>query len=184
MDKNKAINEMWKDVTGYEGIYQVSNTGRIKKLYREWVGSTGGKRFTNEKILPPHFSKFGYNHHIFIKEGKPKDLRVCRLVAIAFVPNPDNKPFVNHIDGNKANDSASNLEWNTRSENDRHAFANGLRSGMKGSKNGMAKIDEKIVLEIRKLYSSGSNTRVLADRFKLSIDHIGNIVKRRIWKHL
>lgn len=183
MDKNKTI-EIWKDIIGYEKIYQVSNLGRVKKLYREWYGSTGGKRFTEEKIIPPHYSKFGYNHHLFIKEGNPKDLRVCRLVAIAFIPNPENKPFVNHKDGNKANDNVENLEWNTRSENDKHAFANGLRVGLKGSKNGMAKVTEMIVLQIRELYANGKTYDELAIKFNLKRDHIGNIVKRRLWKHI
>lgn len=178
------MSEIWKDILGYEGIYQISNLGRCKKLYREWFGGNGGKRFTEEKIMTPHYSKFGYNHQPFIKNGKLKDLRICRLVAIAFIPNPENKPFVNHKDGNKANDNAGNLEWNTRSENDMHAFKNGLRSAMTGSKNGMSKITEGTVIEIRKLAHSGENSMNIAEKYNLRIEHVKDIIKRRSWRHI
>ncbi len=184
MDKNETIDEMWVDIKNYEGIYQVSSLGRVKKLYREWFGGNGGLRFTGEKIFEPHYSKFGYNHLSLNKDGGVKDFRVCRLVCAAFHPNSENKPFVNHKDGNKANDREDNLEWNTRSENDLHAYKNGLRTPMKGSLNGMATITEDLVKQIRAEYKGERTYHKLAQKFGLRNDHIGNIVRRDIWKHV
>lgn len=183
MDKNKAIKEVWKDIHGYEGIYQVSNTGKVKKLYREWFGRNGGLRTSEERIFTPHYSKFGYNHHCLIKAGKTKDVRVCRLVALAFIPNPENKPFVNHKDGNKANDHVDNLEWNTHSENDLHAFRIGLRKSPRGSLNGASKVTEEIVIKIRKEYKGGRYVD-LAKKYGLCPNHIGQIIRKNTWKHI
>ena len=179
MDKNEAI-EIWKDAPGYEGIYQISTVGRVKKLYREW---NNGSRRSEETILNTHYGVHGYNHHVFIKNSIRKDFKVARLVAILFIPNPDNKPFVNHIDGVKSNDCVWNLEWATHKENDQHAYKIGLRCGMKGDKNGMATINSKTVLNIR-ADAEKKSYKQLAKKYDLNYGHIYLIVNRRIWKHI
>jgi len=111
---------IWKDILGYEGIYQVSNTGMVKSL-----------NYSNTKkprILKQSLTYDGYPKILLSKDGKRTNYDVHVLVARAFVPNPLNKPQVNHIDGNKLNNHSSNLEWCTPIENTRHAIANGLRS--------------------------------------------------------
>lgn len=94
--------EEWKDCLGYENLYQVNKKGDIRSCHNgKW------------HILSAGISKRGYRHFLFHKDGKRKNVRGCRLVAEAFIPNPDNLPFVNHKDENPANDCVENLEWCT-----------------------------------------------------------------------
>lgn len=102
--------EIWKDVIGYEGLYQVSNLGRLKSKYR--ILKQSGKRYWKVCL-----SKNNIHYR----------LDVHRLVAKAFIPNPHNYIEINHIDGNKHNNNVNNLEWTTRSENLKHAFRIGLK---------------------------------------------------------
>jgi hypothetical protein len=121
--------EVWVDIQNYENYYQISNFGRVKALSRKLNFTTrNGKsclRLTNERILK--YKKIrGYNCVTLSKNDNPKNLRVCRLVAIHFIDNPYKKSQVNHIDGNKRNDNLSNLEWVTPKENMKHAYENNL----------------------------------------------------------
>lgn len=123
--------EVFKDVLGYEGLYQVSNFGRVKSLKRKNVFYCGLKkeyleRPVKEKILNFSKSNRGYLQVCLTKNGNYKTYTVHRLVAKAFIDNPLNKKTVNHIDGNKLNNCVNNLEWATSSENNKHAFDNGL----------------------------------------------------------
>lgn len=103
----------WRDVCGYENIYKVSNDGEI------WSILSGRK-------LKPYLSPQGYEIVSLWKDSKPTKMTVHRIVATVFLDNPDGKPEVNHIDGNKTNNKVENLEWVTKSENMKHAFNNGL----------------------------------------------------------
>jgi hypothetical protein len=114
--------EVWKDIPGYEGLYQVSSLGRIKSLDRHRMDG----RHYRERILKPSSDLAGYLSVELCKEGTGKRILVHRLVAQVFVPNPENKKEVNHINGTKADNRSENLEWNTSSENQLHAFRTGL----------------------------------------------------------
>ena len=110
--------EIWKDIEGYEGIYQVSNLGRIKSLEREEITNGAVKRrIRKEKILCPHPNGEGYPSVVLSKNGRMKTFKVHRLVAEAFIPNPENKPFIDHINRNKTNNTINNLRWCTGKEN-------------------------------------------------------------------
>ena len=101
--------EIWKDVVGYEGYYQVSNLGRVKSLnYR------GSKK---EKILATNLERTGYVRTHLCKEGQHKTIRIHRLVAEAFLPNPDHKNCIDHINTNRADNRVENLRWVTHEEN-------------------------------------------------------------------
>ena len=113
--------EEWKDVEGYEGKYQVSNLGKIKSL----IFSNRQATFEQEKILKPQKNR-NYLQVSLSKNNKIKIINIHRLVAKAFIPNPNNFPQVNHKDGNKMNNNANNLEWCTCSQNIQHAYNNGL----------------------------------------------------------
>lgn len=113
------MSEIWKDIKGYEGLYQVSNLGRVYNIKRN-------------KYKKPSKDKDGYLYVGISKQGKSKNYKVHRLVAEAFISNLENKPQVNHIDGNKLNNVVKNLEWVTSKENIIHAHKIGLSYNAKG----------------------------------------------------
>ena len=108
--------EIWKPIEGFEGYYQISNMGRVKSLERT-VRNSRGCRTVAERILNPQSNSKGYLYVNLYKDGKMKRCRVNRLVAQAFLPNPDNLPCINHKDENKQNNCMDNLEWCSRSYN-------------------------------------------------------------------
>lgn len=105
------MEEIWKDIEGFEGLYQVSNLGRVK-------------RFATGKVLKSGKDGGGYLQVDLCKNGKRKTHRIHRLVAQAFIPNPEHKPEVNHIDEIKTRNMVSNLEWMTAKENSNHGTRN------------------------------------------------------------
>lgn len=109
--------EIWKDIEGYKGLYQVSNLGRVKSLNRTVKRRNHYDLTLKGKIKPLHLDKKGYQRVQLSKDCKLKTFKVHRMVAIAFIENKYNKPQVNHIDGIKHNNNVDNLEWVTNSEN-------------------------------------------------------------------
>lgn len=123
-----STEEVWKDISGYEGYYQVSNLGRIKSLERFCINAPNNVSgfIKNEKVLVLNPRNDGYPATTFKSSGKFKTFRVHRLVASAFIPNPHGKKNVNHINGIKTDNRVENLEWATHSENNKHAYRTGL----------------------------------------------------------
>lgn len=123
--ENESV-EVWKDVVGYEGLYMVSNKGRVKSLHK-------GTRIGNkeESILKAYVNN-GYPRVMLTSGKKKKGFRIHRLVAIAFLPNPNNYGFVNHIDENKSNNCVENLEWCTVEYNNRFGSARFRQAITKG----------------------------------------------------
>lgn len=117
--------EIWKDIIGYEGYYQVSNLGNVRSLDR-----FDGVHKRDGKIIRPNLKANGYLQVGLRKHSERKWFGLHRLVAIHFIENPYNKPQVNHIDGNKQNNTVNNLEWVTGKENQTHAKKLGLRDNM------------------------------------------------------
>lgn len=112
--------EEWKDIEGYEGLYQVSNEGRIKSLEKKYNVGYVGLKHQNEMILKPTAVGKGYLHVSLCKNGCKKYKRIHRLVAEAFIPNPNNYEVVNHKDENPQNNSVENLEWCTQEYNNNY----------------------------------------------------------------
>lgn len=134
--------EVWKDISGYEGLYQASNLGRIKALekWREFGAWTKkNTRIYPEKIMKLSITRGGYNIVQFCKDGACKWFAVHIIIASTFIANPENKKEVNHKDGIKTNNPESNLEWSTRRENIDHAIKNGLMNSPTGSRNSKSK---------------------------------------------
>ena len=113
----QSIAEVWKDIQGYEGLYQVSNLGRVKSLGRFIDRLVYGNYWQEERILKLHKTKYGYLMVELRKNKKPKNFLVHRLVAMTFISNPENKPQIDHINADKTNNSVNNLRWVTAKEN-------------------------------------------------------------------
>lgn len=129
------MEEIWKPVKGFEGVYEISSKGNIKSLDRivEKINySKLGNSFVQQqkvkgKVLIPSKDKYGYLRLSTQVEGKRYSFKLHRLVAEAFIPNPNNKPCINHISGVKDDNRVENLEWCTYSENNQHAIDSGLK---------------------------------------------------------
>jgi hypothetical protein len=175
--------EKWKPVKGYEGLYEVSNFGRVKALTRR-VDLGKCHRTFEEHFLSLATDHKGYLRCALSHEGTSKTFKVHRLVAEAFIPNPDNKEQVNHIDGNKTNNRVDNLEWCTRSENMHHACVTKLKRN-NGEYNNGAKLTYKEVVFIRTHYIPRDKvygTVALANKFGVHRKTISRIITGRYWK--
>lgn len=121
--------EFWKQIVGFEGLYEVSNNGKIKSLGN---GKSTNSNTKKERFLTIKVTTNGYTKVKLSKNSKRFYFSVHRLVALNFIENPSNKREVNHIDGNKLNNCVDNLEWITSSDNQKHAFGLGLQKSIKG----------------------------------------------------
>lgn len=172
--------ELWKDIKGHEGTYQVSSEGRVRSLDRVIKG-----RSMPGKLLKLQESNNGYlRAFLCVGNRKNKPFSVHRLVAKSFIDNSFNKPVVNHIDGDKQNNSISNLEWSTLSENTKHSFNIGLQTMCRGEKNPGAKTMEVQVLRVRELGKYGVPVREIATLTGVSVSNIYPILKGRTWTHI
>tara|TARA_R110000796_G_scaffold171070_3_gene288036 strand:+ start:63 stop:584 length:522 start_codon:yes stop_codon:yes gene_type:complete len=173
------MEEIWKDIKDYEGIYQVSNLGNVKSLGRVVLRKNDTKIKLKEKILKPGKSKSGYLIISLYKNKRGKSHIVHRLIINTFIPCLDKKE-VNHIDGDKSNNKLDNLEWCDRSYNIKHAYDNNLKSN-KGSEVSWAKLTDSDILDIRK---SIDNNSILGEKYNVSKGHISKIRNIRVWKHI
>lgn len=170
--------EVWKDIEGYEGLYQISNVGNVKSLARAKKDTLGRIQSIKEKILKAAADKDGYFRVVLQKNGEKKNKIAHRLVAQAFIPNPDNKPQINHIDGNKQNNRLSNLEWCTLAENRIHAFNTGLQFVHKGEKNHLSKSVKQLDKDTNKLIRMFGSTREAERETGINHSHISKVCKK------
>lgn len=181
---NTNTTEQWKPVVGFEGLYEVSDMGRVRSLDRYIRHPKGGLAHIAGCVLTlrPGTSTSTYLRIGLCKNGVKSQHSVHRLVAMAFLPNPENKPQVNHKEKPKTDNRVSNLEWATRPEDDAHKTANGWDTP--GAKNGMAKLTEAQVIEIRNLRKQGWPLQELATRYGVDQSNISAIVLRKSWYHI
>lgn len=125
------MKEIWRDIDGFEGMYQISNYGRVRSILRTVISKNGIVKHLKSVILNPGCYTSGYLFVALCKNGKVYQHSIHRLVANAFIPNPEHKPEVNHIDLNKKNNSVINLEWVTGTENQLHTVCMGGKSQSK-----------------------------------------------------
>jgi len=143
--KNRA--EEWRDISGYKGSYKVSNFGNVKSLERVVVRSDGVKRPFKERVLAPRYGTSGYTAVCLSVNSSVSQILIHRLVAMTFIPNPENKTQVNHINEKKDDNRVQNLEWTTPLENVRHGT--GAKRSAKSRKNNTNKS--------RKVYQFNTN---------------------------
>lgn len=181
------MQEIWKSLKGiveYGDYYEVSNLGRVKSVDRVVCCGNGFKRI-NGRMRKLKTEKNGYTSISLSYNGKSKTYKVHRLVALAFIHNPENKPEVNHKDGNKSNNLASNLEWVTVSENTQHAYDNGLAKGRNGETHHNSILKEEDVLEIIGLWESGKYTKKeISKKFNISHMAVIRILNGDRWSYL
>ena len=173
---SKGVNriDQMRDTAGYDGLYKIDEYGNI------WsINFAGGSK---AKKLKPILSPGGYLYVNIYKNKKHRALRLNRAVALAFIPNPENKPEVNHKDGVKTNNHMDNLEWATHIENQQHRREI-LGKNTRGENNGMAKLTEIQVREI--LSQQGLKTQeALGEKYGVSHSIIGRIFRREGWKYI
>lgn len=168
LNNDLKCNEVWKSVLGYEGLYEVSNFGNVITKQR-YVNGPRGLAKRKEHILKSFKSNSGYLRVSLYKNGLEKHFSIHRLVAIAFIPNPENKLEINHINGVKDDNRICNLEWVTKSENEKHAYKTALKrpscgmKGFSGEKNKQSKIIIQCDIhgnEINRFFGSAEASRM------------------------
>lgn len=164
------VKEIWKRSTLVERL-EVSNLGNV----RNFKDKTSRYTYTHSR---------GYVHLKYKVNGKSKDVKVHRLIATEFCYKPEGCDVVNHLDGNKANNAADNLEWTTQLENMRHAWKNGLVPSLVGESNGRAVLNEELVHMICRDYEIGVPPKTIISRYKITRNQAIKIKSRLTWKHV
>lgn len=170
------IIEKWLPINDTNGQYEISNHGRLKRLpiYK-------GKGFPKkERIIYPNIDSVGYYRFGVMVCGKLKTIKAHQLVARYFIPNPEGKNTVNHLDGNKKNNHISNLEWATYAENNKHAYLTGLKNN-KGLGNGRCKLSDDQVIDI--FLSKGRQVDI-ATKYGVGQTMVSAIKTKKNWTHI
>jgi hypothetical protein len=183
------LTEQWKDIIGYENIYQASTFGRIKSMKRRRVGRTNISTLVKERIRKQSLCE-GYLKLTLHKSGKITKKYVHILIAETFIPNPDNKPEVNHLKkapcGTKMNtldNRVESLMWSTRGENMKYGYDFGFKCA-KGENNGQSKLTTIQVLEIRAIGKYRNYTKELSVKYGVGEKYISDIMNRKRWTHI
>lgn len=178
--------EEWRPVVGWEGLYEVSNLGRVRSLDREYIPKdrTTSSPLQGRMLITYKFHAYGYLGVGLSRDGKPRRRYVHTLVLEAFVgPRPPGM-YCNHIDADPTNNRVSNLEWCTQKQNMQHASRLGRTKNPAGEDHARAKVTAEQVLTIRRMAQEGESQRELASLFGLSRRAVRLIINRETWKHL
>jgi hypothetical protein len=173
--------EIWKDINGLEGSYQISNKGKVRSLTRVIVWKDRNRKSTFKGGLVKTFKdKYGYLQVKLQTKNRQTGYSVHKLVATAFIPNPFNLPLVNHIDTDKTNNVVDNLEWTTPKGNTAHAVKNGVHANMRKGK----KLTPEDIPTIRRRKASGESPTKIAADYKIHRCYLYQIVNGSVWGHV
>lgn len=175
--------EQWKDITGYEGFYQISNWGRVKSLPR-WVrGVYNSKQYRKGGVLQPILDRDGYHFVNLSKNGNMQSIRVHRLVLMTFIGHcPEGMECRHFPDRDVTNNHLENLSWGTKEQNTKDRTTHGTERF--GERHHNCKLTVAKVRRIRKLYTQGWSYKQLASKFRVDWTNIRCVVRRRTWKHV
>ena len=170
------MEEIWRDIPNYEGLYQASTMGRIKRLESK-VWNRFDYITKKEHILKPRYTRKGYIEYALYKNGERKDFKGHWLILSTYIENKDNKPQINHINGKKDDNRLENLEYCTNAENQKHAYNIGLKTGLLGTKNPKSKRINQYSLtgEFIKQWDCANDAKRF---FNIMNAHIGECCKR------
>lgn len=172
--------EVWGEVDGYNGIYLVSKTGIVRSIDHYCEGRVGSGKQTG-RVLKQQICYKGYLRVSLNLNKKTFTTGAHRLVAKAFIPNPENKPQVNHINGIKTDNRVENLEWCTNKENVIHAVKNGLNNPNLCDKHHMSKLSNNDVYVARLLHKNGSTGSFLAKKYDISQAAMSKILRNETY---
>jgi len=165
------MNEIWRQIKDYEGIYEVSNLGNIRTIRTGII-----------RVCQLH--KYGYITVRLSKNGKVKKVLVHRLVAQAFTHTVENKPYITHIDGDRQNNIVANLKWTNASESTNQALKTGAKIPPRGEDNGHAKLTKTDVLEIRQLCEQELTQKEICEIYGVDQTQVSRINTRKTWRWL
>lgn len=177
------MQEIWKPVSGFESLYEVSNLGRVRSLDRVCVGPSGRERRRKGQLMRQTLTDGYFVIRMFSAEGS-KIHRIHRLVATEFCRKTEGCDVINHKDGVKTNNHADNLEWTTVRGNTIHSYENGLQSGRKGSRHHKAILTEDDVRSIIKSLKAGTPQKHIAKIYGVTNGSITNINTGKQWGHV
>lgn len=178
----------WRDVSGWEGKYKVSDRGDVLSVSRIILSKDHNdkptKAIVDEKILKSKIEKTGYVSVTVKDRDRRMTFRVHKLVAQAFIPNPENKPQINHINGIKTDNRVENLEWCTQVENAKHAVATGLNTPTIGTRHWNHKHSEEDALLVKTEYEGGMSRKQISKKYGYEYVFVYNVTSGQRWKHI
>lgn len=173
--------EVWRPIPGYEGSYEVSSEGRIRTIDRTFITVSGAKQRKRSRLMELMPARGGYLRVCLYRDGVGQGAQVHRLVAAAFLSNPEGKPHVNHVNFVKTDNRLVNLEWVTQSENQQHSARHGRFNPILNPKRAL-KYSAETIAEFRERVRNGERAGTIRREYGISSAHADRIAKGTTWR--